>query len=264
MGIVHRGDFETLFTSSLTRWSGRQLVKKLAAIVFLTEALSDACAPWIPAEKRVVIPNTISDDVIPNAAAVQDKQNQWRSRPPSAPMRLLYLSAMIPSKGYEHVLSATARLRDRGIPVQATFAGRWQSDNAEQAFANRIRQLELADRVDVRGGVSRDEAGVLHLAADALVLPTMYPVEAQPLVVIEALAAGTPVVVTAHAGLPEMVRDGVEGGFVAPSSPDEIAHQVLRIRDDWLTVSTNARRRFETAYSPDVVRALWLRLLHHL
>ncbi|MEO0558537.1 MAG: glycosyltransferase [Bacteroidota bacterium] len=264
VGVVHRGDFRTLFTSPLTRWSGRQIVERLAAVVFLTEALSDACASWIPAAKRVVIPNTISHDVIPDAATVQSKQQEWAVRPPGTPLHLLYLSAMIPSKGYEHVLSATALLRDRNVPVQTTFAGRWESDVAARAFSDRVRQLDLADCVDVRGGVSRNEAGALHLSADVLILPTTYPVEAQPLVVIEAMAAGTPVIVTRHAGLPEMVTENREGRFVAPASPAEIADAALRLRSNWVAFSLAARQRFELAYSPDVVRRQWLQLLDTL
>jgi len=264
VGVVHRGDFVHLFTSPWTRRSGRQLVERLAAIVFLTERLSNVCAPWIPAEKRWVIPNTISDDVIPEAAAVREKQSRWAARDPSAPLHLLYLSAMIPSKGYAHVLEATALLRDRGVPVRTTFAGRWESDDAERAFADRIRQLELASVVDARGGVSREEAGALHLSADVLVLPTTYPVEAQPLVVIEALAAGTPVIVTRHAGLPEMISEGREGWFVPAASPAEIADAAERTRADWVPLSHAARQRFELAYSPETVREQWLKLLDTL
>lgn len=264
VGVVHRGDFDRLFTSPWTRRSGRQLVERLSALVFLTERLSGACARWVPSEKRRVIPNTISDDVIPDASQVQDKQARWAARLPDAPLRVLYLSAMIPSKGYKHVLEATALLRDRGIPVRTTFAGRWESDEAERVFAARIRQLGLAQAVEVLGGVSREEAGALHLQADVLVLPTAYPVEAQPLVVIEALAAGTPVIVTRHAGLPEMISEGIEGRFVASASPSEIADAAETLRSGWPTHSQAARERFELAYSPKAVCLQWLSLLDSL
>ena len=264
VGVVHRGDFDRLFTSPWTRRSGRQLVERLSALVFLTERLSEACARWVPSEKRRVIPNTISNDVIPGASQVQDKQARWAARLPDAPLRVLYLSAMIPSKGYAHVLEATALLRDRGVPVRTTFAGRWESDDAERAFAARIRQLDLAQAVDVRGGVSRMEAGGLHLDADVLVLPTTYPVEAQPLVVIEALAAGTPVIVTRHAGLPEMIREGIEGMFVAPASPSAIADAAQALRSDWQAHSRAARERFELVYSPKTVCQQWLSLINSL
>lgn len=264
VGVVHRGDFERLFTSPLTRTSGARLVRRLAALVFLTERLAEACAEHVPASKRVVIPNTISDDAIPSAEAVCDKQARRAARAPRAPLRLLYLSAMIPSKGYGHVLDAAARLRDRGVEARTTFAGRWPSQTAERDFEARTDALGLRDLVDVRGGVSRDAAAALHLEADLLVLPTTYPVEAQPLVVIEALAAGTPVVVSRHAGLPEMITDGREGLFVDPADPDAIATAAVHARDAWPALSAAARSRFEDAYSPETVREQWLQLLDRL
>ena len=95
-------------------------------------------------------------------------------------------------------------------------------------------------------------------------LPTTYPVEAQPLTVIEALAAGTPVVVTRHAGLPEMVADGHEGRFVAAGAPAEIADAALDLSGRWPQASAAARRRFEAAFSPAVVGARWQGVLGRL
>ena len=261
VGVVHRGDFARLFTSPLTRASGRQLVRRLAALVFLTEHLAAACAEHVPDAKRIVIPNTIGDDVIPARSTVEAR---WRTRDAGAPLRLLYLSAMIPSKGYAAVLEATAQLQAHGVPVETTFVGRWESTEAEAAFHRRIGALGLASVVDVRGGVGREAVGALHLGADLLVLPTTYPAEAQPLVVLEALAAGTPVLVSRHAGLPEMIEDGREGLFIRPDDPADIANAAQRAAHDWPDLSRAARTRFERAYSPAVVRERWLELLGRL
>ena len=261
VGVVHRGDFARLFASPLTRASGRQLVHRLAAIVFLTESLAAACAEDVPDAKRVVIPNTISDDAIPARSTVEAR---WRARNADAPLRLLYLSALIPSKGYASVLNATAALHAEGVPVETTFVGRWESEQAERAFHQRIAALGLGSVVSVRGGVGREAVGALHLGADLLVLPTTYPAEAQPLVVLEALAAGTPVLVSRHAGLPEMIEDGREGLFIRPDDPTDIADAARRAARDWLSLSRAARTRFERAYSPSVVRDRWLDLLARL
>ena len=261
VGVVHRGDFGRLFTSLWTRRTALHLVRRLAALVFLTDGLAEACAPWVPAAKRVVIPNTIDEDVIPPPSAVRDKRGRRASRAPAAPLRLLYLSAMIPSKGYESVLEATSVLRDRGVAVHTTFAGRWESEAAARHFGAEVERRRLGDSVVVKGGLGRSGVAALHLASDVLVLPTTYPAEAQPLVVIEALAAGTPVLVSRHAGLPEMVSDGVEGFFVRPSAPEEIADGAVQIAERWAEHSEAARDRFHSVYSPDAVRGQWEALL---
>ena len=261
VGVVHRGDFTRLFTSPWTRATGRRLARRLARVVFLTEGLSQQCAPWLSERRRVVIPNTIDDAAIPTAQDVSAARERRHQR---SGVRLLYLSGMIPSKGYPDVLEALAVLRRQGVAAEATFAGRWPSSEAETHFRRRIEALGLGRFAHVRGGVSdRTEIRQLTLDADVFVLPTTYPVEAQPLTVIEALAAGTPVVVTRHAGLPEMVKEGKEGLFVPPHQPEAIADAVVRATaaETWTTLSELARRRFDTGFSPAVVGRLWTALL---
>ena len=264
--VVHRGNFAGVFTSPLTRRTAQRMIERLDAVVFLTESLAEACAPFVPEAKRVVIPNTIGGDLIPDLDVVEGARQRRAERQASgAPARLLYLGGMIASKGYGDVLDAAARLRDRGTPAHVRFAGRWASADDEAAFRRRIDALGLVDTVEVLGPVAdRDRVGALLLDADLLVFPTTYPTEAQPLVVLEAFAAGTPVVVTRHAGLPEMVEDGRQGTFTAPHDADALADAVTRALADWRTLSEGARARFEAVYGPAAVRRQWLALLDRL
>ena len=261
VAVVHRGDFERLFRSPLTAATGRLLVRRLSAVAFLTEGLAERCAPFVPAAKRWVVPNTIDEAAVPAPPEVEAARAERAGR---AGVRLLYLSGMIPSKGYGDVLEALAVLRGRDVDATAAFAGRWPSPEAEAAFRARIDALGVGGAVEVLGGVAdRDAVRRLYLGADLFVLPTTYPVEAQPLTVIEALAAGTPVVVTRHAGLPEMVDDGREGAFVGAGRPDQIADAAQRLAapDVWRAASERARARFDRQFSPEAVGARWRRLV---
>ncbi len=87
--------------------------------------------------------------------------------------------------------------------------------------------------------------------------------EAQPLTIIEALNAGTPVVATRHAGIPDMVRADKEALFVPLQAPEAIAEAVQRLAGEaaWQAASRHARARFQTRFSPDAVRRQWLALL---
>ena len=264
VGVVHRGDFASLFTRPLTARSGRRLIESLTGLVFLTDGLAERCAPFVPAEKRHVIPNTIDGSLIPSPDVLETSRIHRAERDG---IRLLYLSGMILSKGYGAVLDALHVLRQRGHEAHATFAGRWPSDDAESAFRSRIRQLELATSVTLLGGVSdREEARELYLNADVFVLPTTYPVEAQPLTILEALASGTPVVVSAHAGIPEMISEGQEGRFASPSDATAIAEAIEAIcaPGHWTVHSRAARTRFDTAFSPEIVQRQWLKLVRSL
>jgi glycosyltransferase involved in cell wall biosynthesis len=100
----------------------------------------------------------------------------------------------------------------------------------------------------------------MYLEHDVFLLPTYYPSEAQPLTIIEALNAGCPVVATAHASIPNMVRDGVEGSLVPPRAPEAIADavEVMRETGTWRSRSRAARARYVDRFSPQAVRRQWL------
>lgn len=258
--IVHLGRFPDLFKQRLTRRSGLRFINRMTGIIFLSKNLADQCAQWIPDDKRIVIPNTIIDEVIcsdyelaTRRAARKDRNN----------FRLLFLSNMITSKGYDDVLEAVRILKKRSFPIVARFAGRWPDDSARNNFFRKRTEYGLADTIEVLGTINdRRKLKELYLWADAFALPTYYPVEAQPLTLIEAMNAGTPVITTQHSGIPEMLGDD-EGIFIPPKSPEAIADAVQTLDDceTWQSKSNAARKRFEDVFSPEVVARQWLDLL---
>lgn len=260
--VVHWGDFDRLFHSSLTRFTASRLVERLAGFVFLSRNLSERCRPWIPDDKRFIVPNTIDDSLVCSEDELSLKRDERANR---SSLRLLFLSNMTPSKGFMDVLHATRMLLERGVDVQADFVGRWETREDRKKFHTEVDRNRLDTHVTHHEAISnREKIKALHLQADVFVLPTYYPTEAQPLTIIEALNAGTPVVTTRHAGIPEMVDDEQEARFVSPRSPAEIADAVTNLQstDTWMAYSRAARQRFIDRFSPDAVRQQWLALLN--
>ena len=176
--VVHRGNFDRLFTRKATLPTARRLANRINLFVFLSQSQAESVADWIPAAKLRVVPNTIDAASLCTPAETARKQ---RSKQDRQELRLLFLSNMIPSKGYLHVLEAIAIARKRGRAVTGTFAGRWNRDGDRHAFLRRVQALKLDDAVTHLGPVT-DRAAVkaLHLGADVLALPTFYENEAQP------------------------------------------------------------------------------------
>jgi glycosyltransferase involved in cell wall biosynthesis len=259
-GVVHWGDFDRVFRSPLTRHTARWMLRRLRGLVFLNEGLAERCAPWVPPEQRFVVPNTIHEALVCTEAEVAAK----REAHPETPLRLLYLSNMIASKGYLDVLEAVAQLHTRGVAVRADFIGGWTAEADRERFGARVARAGLGEVVTHHGAVyERARVKRFYLDADVFLLPTYYPTEAQPLTILEALSAGTPVVTTEHASIPYMVRGGQEALFVPPQDPAAIARAVEQLahRETWQAFSRRARRRFVEAFSPDAVRARWEALL---
>ncbi|MDE2834941.1 MAG: glycosyltransferase family 4 protein [Bacteroidota bacterium] len=259
---IHWGNFSNVFARHLTGPTARRLMRRIDRYVIQSASLAETLTDWIPADKLRVIPN-----YVPPCATKKDLSAKVQSDAAGRSLRVLYLSNMIAEKGYLDVLEAVALARQQGLVVEADFAGRWNSQTDADAFAGRIKALGLGGLVRAHGPIAdRQRVQALFLAADVFVLPTYYPVEAQPMTIIEALSAGTPVIVTRHASIEEMVREGREALFVAPKCPEEIV-QALRTliqRNTWRAFSGQARQRYENHFGESIVRKKWTDLIAEL
>jgi glycosyltransferase involved in cell wall biosynthesis len=259
IAVVHRAGFHDLFESSVTRVTAAALVRRVDGFVFLDDALAARCQPWIPDAKRFTIPNTIDDEVV-----CSEREVEARALNTERPFCLLFLSNMLPEKGFLDVLDAVARLRERGVAVRADFVGRWVSNEDRVAFERVVDARRLGPTVTHHGAIAdRGSIKQLYLDADAFVLPTYHPTEAQPLTIIEALNAGTPVITTGQGGIRSMVGDGDSARIVPPRDSGAIAAAIesLRIPAHWKATSLAARKRFVDAFSPERVRRMWNALI---
>jgi glycosyltransferase involved in cell wall biosynthesis len=140
-------------------------------------------------------------------------------QPPATarPMRLLCVARLHEQKGHFVLLDAAALLRDRGVEFTLRLVG--DGELREDIEAG-ITQRGLADRVEIVGWL--DDAGVAEelRAATALVVPSFA--EGLPIVLMEAMATGRPVVATRIAGIPELVDDST-GCLVTAGSAVELA-----------------------------------------
>lgn len=263
IAVIHWGSFARVFQAPLTRISARKMVKNISHFVFTDERLSGACAEWIPADKRSVIANSVDPGLLCSDEEVQKKPTNRNE----GSFRMLFLSNMIKEKGYLDVLQAGTLLNDQGLDVRIDFVGRWYSDTDKREFEQLVERNELGRTVH-HHGLIEDRATLkqFYLKADAFVFPTYYLHEAQPLCIIEAMSAGAPIVTTNKGGIPNLVRDGVEGFVVPAQHPGAIAAAVRRLTDDqtWLSTSRNARRRFVERYHPGVIREEWVTLINSI
>lgn len=143
------------------------------------------------------------------------------------PVRLLYLSNLFRAKGIETLLKATALLIKDGIAVTLNIAGAPGDIDARQ-LAFLLSDHGITDIVTYHGAVNAHQRRTLFDATDLFVFPSTYANEAQPLVVLEAMAAGVPVITSNIATLPEFVRAGETGRLCLPHDPEKLA-QTLKL-----------------------------------
>jgi glycosyltransferase involved in cell wall biosynthesis/phosphoheptose isomerase len=141
--------------------------------------------------------------------------------------RLLCIGRLVERKGIGNVISALRELPDTELIV-AGGLDREQLDADPEArrLLDLARREGVADRVELRGHVSRDELPALLRSGDVLVtVPWYEPFGITPL---EAMACGVPVVAAAVGGLIDSVVDGVTGVHVPPRDPERL---VVALRD---------------------------------
>jgi glycosyltransferase involved in cell wall biosynthesis len=142
--------------------------------------------------------------------------------PPEA-RRLVCVSRLSEQKGHLLLVEAAARLSARGTAFELVLAGDGESRPAVESL---IREHGLERHVRITGWIGGAEVRREIIAARALVLPSFA--EGLPVVLMEAMALGRPVIATCIAGIPELVRDGQEGWLVAPGAVDELAAAMER------------------------------------
>lgn len=162
--------------------------------------------------------------VVPNGADPPDEEaerpamRRYRESLGAGMLRPLWacVGRLERQKGQDVLLEALALLRRRGIDFVCAFAG---DGSLRESLESRRDALGLGAHARFLGQL--EDPAPLLAAADAVVLPSRW--EGLPLVVLEALARGRPVVASAVGGIPEVIEDGVEGRLVPPDDAPALA-----------------------------------------
>jgi glycosyltransferase involved in cell wall biosynthesis len=149
----------------------------------------------------------------------------------------------------EVLLDALATLRAQGLPVRLRAVGGFETPQYEREVKGLVEKLGLSDAVEWTG-FTEDVDGELA-EMDLFVLPSLFG-EGLPMVVLEAMAARVPVVATRVEGVPEAIRDGVDGLLADPGDPRSLARAIGRVihgEVDWHQMRTRALARHAEAFS---------------
>ena len=184
------------------------------------------------------------DAVVPNGVRIQPLSGQ----PASVPAFLGFAGRLVPEKGTHVLLEALALLPPSLAQVRLRIAG----DGPDRANLESLaRNLGIGGRVEFLGHLSREEMERCLTGATVQVVPSIW---AEPfgLVAIEAMARGTPVVVSGAGALRELVEEGRTGYLVPPGDARALAGrlaEVLAHPDGLASVRREARRVVSEAFS---------------
>jgi glycosyltransferase involved in cell wall biosynthesis len=154
-----------------------------------------------------------------------------------------------PRKGIEVLLGALAILRSRGMSVRFRAVGGFETPEYERLVKGHAAQLGLTGAVDWTGFASDVDGHLRQM--DVFVLPSLFG-EGLPMAVLEAMAAGVPVVASRVDGVPDVIRNGVDGLLVQPGDPLALAETISRIirrEIGWSALQASALKRQAERFS---------------
>lgn len=178
----------------------------------------------IPAKKIIQLPLAIDCEPFdhPRAPTARDE------------VHIGYLARLAPEKGLHHLVDAFVALQDQPLPPTRLRIAGWQGSHHAGYIAelqSRLQHAGLQDRVDFVG--SPDLAGKCRFLReiDILSVPTQYA-DPKGLFILEAWAAGVPVVQPDHGGFPELLAAGGGGRLVAPGNTAQLAAALAGLVSD--------------------------------
>lgn len=156
--------------------------------------------------------------------------NPRPTAPQGTPL-LLGVGRLVEKKGFHHLIEACAQLKAKGVNFECMIAG---SGPEQERLQNLANELGVDSQVNITGEAVRQEdlPGLLSQAT-LMVLPCIRDsqgdMDGLPQVLMEAMAVGVPVVSTKLVGIPELVRNGLDGILVTSGSTDELVGALLEI-----------------------------------
>jgi glycosyltransferase involved in cell wall biosynthesis len=240
-------------------WIDRRLLGASDRVLFVSEEVRRdyRARTGASAQRCVLVPNGIAWNARGLDRESARRQLGWREDE----RVIVSIGRLAPEKGHEDLLHAAALLRGQGEALRVVLIG---DGPQRQALA------DLQARHGLNGGVTfagtQDDVAPWLLAADAYVQPSRR--EALSLALLEAMAAGTPVIATHVGDAARLIRHGREGYLVPPADPEALAgmlREVLRRPQEARRVAAAAQQLVRQAYSRermlDAVQALYAELL---
>lgn len=257
----------TFFSAELA-WTGatrrilapilRSVVEASDAVTVISSYTARRLREYVPGVQSVTIPFGAAavdrpprENIDVNGAtpAGENPAGRSRARKAADPFELLFVGRLVPRKGVDVLLRATALLaQDPRLRVRIVGGG-----PERQPLEYLSDQLGLGGKVVFEGVVSGEKIASQFEECDALVLPAIVTetgdTEGLGVVLIEAMGYGKPVIASAAGGIVDIVSDGDTGLLVPPGDPDALAAAIRRAMDHPDELARISRRG--TAYATE-------------
>lgn len=249
---LHGGYYRKLVDNDMSGWQRKanyKAISQLDGAIVLGDSLRPIFKEMLPDRKIYVVPNCVDDEYLMSDETFEKKVSTLADRKIK---HVLYLSNFIRSKGYPYVLEM-AKLEKEHMKggnekrLHFDFAGKFFEESEEKFFFDYIKNNGIGDYVTYHGVVGGDKKRELLNICDIFVLLTRYPNEGQPISILEAMGNGMMIITTDHAGIPNIVKDEVNGIVVKNDDLMSVYNSIFNI--DINTVEKINRKTVKDSYT---------------
>jgi len=238
---IHGGALPRKFyawSAFLTAWL-RWTLGLPDVVVVLAQVELRAYREFVPRQEVVALPNGIDCRPYSVVPTVQST--------PERPLQLVYIGRVAREKGLYETMQGLRLAHELGVDARLIVAGSGPEESRLRRYA---QALGIAPRVCFVGPIFGTDKVKLLFGADVMVLPSYS--EGLPYALLEAMAAGVPVIATPVGAIPDVVSDGIHGYLVPPRDGKAIAEALAMLSGDreklaWM--SRACRRRVRAAFS---------------
>lgn len=217
---------------------------KNTKVILMSRSLLYDLRRYVTEQSIYVVSNGIK-----NSLSTDEFKKVCDNRATKKVVTLLFLSNMIRSKGVFTALEAAKILKERGLKFRLCFVGGW-GDIRENEFHSLMEKLGLRNTVIYLGFKDGEEKNKALKEADIFVYPTYN--DTFPLVLLEAMEFGLPVVSTDEGAIPEIIENGVNGFIIPRKDYQGLADELEKlIRDPSLRMEMGrvGREKFLRMYT---------------
>lgn len=233
---LHGGFFRELYENKMPKYQkyiNYHTLGKVDGAIVLGPSLKKIFKGLVPENKIHVVPNCVDDQYLMSEKEFEEKLKRNMKEKVK---HVLYLSNFIPSKGYRDVLEMAKQEKkscldlNRRKKYHFNFAGKFYDIKEEKYFFEFIKKNCLEDYVTYHGIVDGIKKNELLRMSEFFVLLTRYPIEGQPISILEAMGNGMVIITTDHAGIPDLVK-GKVNGLVFKFNENEYFRNLIDLSD---------------------------------
>lgn len=255
--VLHlRGGYFRRFyddSSSIMKIVIRKTVQKSNRIIVLGYSLRDLFKGLISEEKLSVVPNGLNLKFEP------------KNRANGGKFIVLFLSNFAESKGYKDVLYSVKKVSQASNKIRYIFAGSWMSLRDKHEFTRYLEKEKIDKYVELVDIATGKKKISLFEHADVFAFPTYYSFEGHPWVIVEAMAAGLPIITTDAGCIRESVIDGQNGFIIPPRNSDAVAEKIIYLiehPEERQRMGFTSRRFYEDKFTEEHFVKAMIQAIH--